>query len=67
MSWVDVVYISRHLLPSFPLALSSSVIIHKNGVETVAFRHAGKSQDKVGGTGPILKKHLDGFFWPLLV
>jgi hypothetical protein len=29
-----------------------TVIIHKNMVETVAFRHAGKPQDKVGGTGP---------------
>jgi hypothetical protein len=39
-------------LPS-PLALALSVAINTNGVETVAFRHAGKSQEKIGAAGPI--------------
>jgi hypothetical protein len=43
-------------LPS-PLAHALSDAIIKNGVGTVVFRHAGKSEDKVGGAGPICLRY----------
>ena len=48
----DTFYLPSH----FPLVLSFS--IDKNGFDTVAFRHAGKSPDNVGITGPICFKVL---------
>ena len=43
-------------LPS-PLAHALSDAIIKNGVGTVVFRHAEKSEDKVGGAGPICLRY----------
>ncbi len=51
-SWPCVCVYIDFCLPS-PSPLDLSFVINKNVVETVAFRHSGTSEDKVGVTDPM--------------